>query len=62
MPGRDGGERVLAKVPRNWGVNVTLALVEAMGAALDATTASDAQGFFGGCGYRALALSLRRVL
>ncbi len=28
------------------------ALVEAMGAALDATTADDARGFIGGCGYR----------
>jgi len=28
------------------------ALVEAMGAALNATTASDARAFFGGCGYR----------
>ncbi len=27
-------------------------LVEAMGAALDAVSASDAHGFFGGCGYR----------
>jgi transposase len=29
------------------------ALVEAMGAALDAITAQDAHGFFGHCGYRA---------
>ena len=28
------------------------ALIEAMGAALNATTASDARGFFGSCGYR----------
>ena len=34
------------------------ALVEAMGAALDAMTASDAYGFFGNCGYRAPAQSL----
>jgi len=34
------------------------ALIEAMGAALDATTASDAHGFFGSCGYRAPAQSL----
>ncbi len=34
------------------------ALIEAMGAALDATTASDAHGFFGGCGYRTPAQSL----
>ena len=34
------------------------ALIEAMGAALDATTASDAHGFFGNCGYRAPAQSL----
>ncbi len=34
------------------------ALIEAMGAALDAMTASDAHGFFGSCGYRAPAQSL----
>ena len=34
------------------------ALIEAIGAALDATTASDAHGFFGGCGYRTPAQSL----
>ena len=34
------------------------ALIEAMGAALDAMTASDAHGFFDSCGYRALAQSL----
>ena len=28
------------------------ALIEAKGAALDAITAGDAHGFFGGCGYR----------
>jgi hypothetical protein len=28
------------------------ALIEAMGAALDAITAQDARGFFGHCGYR----------
>ena len=33
-------------------------LIEAMGAALDATTASDAHGFFGSCGYRTPAQSL----
>jgi transposase len=30
------------------------ALIEAMGAALDAMTAQDARGFFGHCGYRTL--------
>ena len=34
------------------------ALVEAMGTALDATTAGDARAFFGGCGYRTAAQSL----
>ena len=29
-------------------------LVEAMGRALDAVTASDARGFFGHCGYRTM--------
>ena len=28
------------------------ALIEAMGAALDAVSVSDAHGFFGSCGYR----------
>lgn len=34
------------------------ALIEAMGAALDTLTASDARGFFGGCGYRTTAQPL----
>jgi transposase len=34
------------------------ALIEAMGAALDAMTASDAHGFFGSCGYRTTAQPL----
>lgn len=34
------------------------ALIEAMGAALDAMTTGDAHGFFGGCGYRTPAQSL----
>jgi len=34
------------------------ALIEAIGAALDAMSASDAHGFFGSCGYRTPAQSL----
>jgi transposase len=34
------------------------ALIEAMGAALDAVSVADAHGFFGGCGYRTPAQSL----
>ena len=34
------------------------ALIEAIGAALDTMTASDAHGFFGSCGYRTPAQSL----
>ncbi|MBA2715262.1 MAG: IS630 family transposase [Rubrobacteraceae bacterium] len=34
------------------------ALIEAMGAALDAVSVADAHGFFGSCGYRTLAQSL----
>ena len=38
------------------------ALVEAMGAALDAITTQDALGFFGHCGYRAPVQSLCQTL
>ena len=38
------------------------ALIEAMGAALDAITAQDARGFFGHCGYRTPAQSLWQML
>jgi transposase len=38
------------------------ALIEAIGVALEAISAEDARGFFGHCGYRASAQSLRQVL
>jgi type I restriction-modification system DNA methylase subunit len=38
------------------------ALVQTMGAALDAVTAQDAHGFFEHCGYRTAAQPLRRAL
>jgi transposase len=43
---------------RKSGARSREALVEAMGAALDAITVGDARGFFGHCGYRAPAQSL----
>ena len=43
---------------RKSGTRSREALVEAMGAALDAITVGDAQGFFGHCGYGAPVQSL----
>jgi transposase len=40
---------------RRTGARTREALIEAMGRALDAVTASDARGFFEHCGYRATA-------
>jgi len=40
---------------RRAGARTHQALIEAMGRALDAVTASDARGFFEHCGYRAKA-------
>jgi transposase len=40
---------------RRAGARTREALIEAMGRALDAVTASDARGFFEHCGYRATA-------
>jgi transposase len=43
---------------RKSGAKSRQALVEAMGAALDAITVGDARGFFGHCGYRTPVQSL----
>jgi transposase len=51
-------EQAFSKVKgflRSAGARTREALVEAMGQALDAVATSDAQGYFGSCGYRATA-------
>lgn len=48
----------LKSLLRRSGARSREALVEAMGAALNAITITDTRGFFGHCGYRALAQSL----
>jgi hypothetical protein len=50
------GERLRARVPKNWGKNVTLlSSMSTEGKALSAESARDARGFFEHSGYRALA-------